>query len=568
MAAGALALLIITLSALAATAMRPWVQFVQNAQQSLFACQQAQSSDCTKQVSAAQQSLAQFAQNVSLLEKVPGLRQFPPIISAHAQLLSGVSTLQACVANCQDVNLDETVIQTFQAITATRKALRESPVWNYLAAQSDTLASYQAALEHLAESSQSFEALLPHTSTLLGLNKPITYRFLLQNNKEIRPSGGFMGSFATITLNESRIDDLKVEDIYVPDGQIKGYVSEPYGIKQYLFDGDHPGWRLRDSNWHPDFPTAAESINWFFAEGQERPADVLVALNLSTVEKFLSLLGPIEVLDYGVTIDSQSIYAITQAQAEHNFFPGSTQKGDFLRSLAQAFSQKIEEAPLETRLRIFELLRLELTRGEILLVANDPTLQDALKVSGLTGSLPAIDCLEFGCAPNVLGVIEANVGSTKANCCITRDFRSEIQLTPEAMLQELTLTFSNSSLPNPEPPYHFGGGYKNYLRLVLPKDVSVNRIAIDGISLDPNSIDTQAFGNYSFWGFLHLVEGGKTSTITISLAKPRTANAPKESLILIKQPGIPDVPWNIRVLSGQETNHALNLSKTLSIPLP
>lgn len=548
--------------------MRPWVNFVQESQKALLECNDLQSALCGKHLQSSQKELAQFAAHTQVLRVVPFLNQIPPIFSAHADLLANVVVIQTCLVDCQNTDLNELASKTYSSIGSTYEALARSSLWHYFASKSTTLASYEQALQQLKNMNQSLEGLFAHTATLMGSQKPITYRILLQNNKEIRPSGGFMGSYATLTLSNARIQEFSVEDIYVPDGQIKGYVAEPFGVKNYLFDGEHPGWRLRDSNWHPDFPTAAQSINWFFAEGQEKPADVLIALNLSTVEKILALIGPVAVMDYGVTIDAESIYAITQAQAEHNFFPGSTQKGDFLRSLSRAFMQKLFSMPLQQQLDILALVHENLNNGEIMLVAQDFALNQALEQTQFTGKLPDITCQEDGCEPLVLGLVESNVGATKANCCIQRDFSNRILLTDSTMTLALSLQFTNTSLASPEPPYHFGGGYKNYMRLVLPKDVTVSSIAIDDQLLSATDIDQETFGNYIFWGFLHLVEGGQISSVHLTLQKPLRDDV-EQKMLLLKQPGIPDTPWQLTTeQDGQRSTQTINHSQTVEIPLP
>ena len=208
----------------------------------------------------------------------------------------------------------------------------------------------------------------------------------------------------------------------------------------------------------------------------------------------------------------------------------------------------------------------ELDRGEILLFSQNPSVQKELENLGYAGKLPDLQCDNEMCSPNVLGIIEANVGSTKANCCITRNFDNTISVTPHELIQELTLIYSNTSLSEPEPPYHFGGGYKNYVRLVVPKDTTVSAVAIDGTPLPLDNIDKEVFENYAFWGFLHLIEGGTTSTATISLKRPRGSFEQETTLTLLKQPGIPDIPWNLRLASSNNSiDQSLMLSKTTTI---
>ena len=67
---------------------------------------------------------------------------------------------------------------------------------------------------------------------------------------ELRPTGGFIGSYAIMTFDKGRLAEIVVNDVYTADGQLKGHVDPPEPIRKYLGEG---GWFLRDSNWDPDF---------------------------------------------------------------------------------------------------------------------------------------------------------------------------------------------------------------------------------------------------------------------------------------------------------------------------
>lgn len=95
---------------------------------------------------------------------------------------------------------------------------------------------------------------------LVGLYRKQTYLVLLQNNMELRPTGGFIGSFALLTFNKGQLLDFEVRDVYSTDGQLKGHVEPPTELKEHLGEA---GWYLRDSNWDPDFPTSAARAAWF-----------------------------------------------------------------------------------------------------------------------------------------------------------------------------------------------------------------------------------------------------------------------------------------------------------------
>jgi len=72
---------------------------------------------------------------------------------------------------------------------------------------------------------------------------------------ELRPTGGFIGSFGLLNFENGKLGNLNVNDIYAIDGQLKGHVAPPDELLHFL---GQPNWYMRDSNWSPDFPISAE----------------------------------------------------------------------------------------------------------------------------------------------------------------------------------------------------------------------------------------------------------------------------------------------------------------------
>src|SRR4030042_5849513 len=92
-------------------------------------------------------------------------------------------------------------------------------------------------------------------------NQPRTFLILLQNNQELRPTGGFMGSYAILKTQDFKLKDLKVEDIYETDGKVSAHINPPAPIQEAFHLGT---WRLRDANWDPNFKSTAETLDWIF----------------------------------------------------------------------------------------------------------------------------------------------------------------------------------------------------------------------------------------------------------------------------------------------------------------
>ena len=92
---------------------------------------------------------------------------------------------------------------------------------------------------------------------MLGFKKPQTYLVLFLNNTEIRPGGGFIGTYAVVKVDKGSPQLLKTEGTEVLDYSTPGsdLPVPPKPLKeQVLVDK----WYFRDSNWSPDFRLSAE----------------------------------------------------------------------------------------------------------------------------------------------------------------------------------------------------------------------------------------------------------------------------------------------------------------------
>lgn len=84
---------------------------------------------------------------------------------------------------------------------------------------------------------------------LLGDRYPERYLVLLQNDSEARPTGGFIGSFMIVDINDGYITKMDFHDVYEFDGQLSEDIPAPEDIAKIS-----KNWRLRDSNYSPISP--------------------------------------------------------------------------------------------------------------------------------------------------------------------------------------------------------------------------------------------------------------------------------------------------------------------------
>ncbi len=379
---------------------------------------------------------------------------------------------------------------------------------------------------------------------ITGIGERRVYLVLLQNNMELRPTGGFLGSYALVTFQDGRLIDFTVEDVYAADGQLKGHVEPPEEIKEYLGEA---GWYLRDSNWHPDFPTSALRAEWFLEKEIGRTVDGVVGIDLFLAQHILEQIGEIELIDFQEKINHQNLFERAEYYSEAGFFPGSTQKKDFLASLARALFERIKTSEEKTWLSLARALYTSLKEKDLLIYLHDPQAMKVVTNLDWDGRIKEIACQSSvgTCYLDYLMIVEANVGVNKANYFVQRSLNHQVEIKATGGVEEkLEIHYQNQSQSENFP----AGRYKNYLRLLVPHEAKLKEVLIDGKELEGEKIDEGEINGKKSFGFLVEVpiKGEKKVEVAYRLGEKIDFRQTNQYLFFLqKQPGIKDKAFNL-----------------------
>lgn len=397
-------------------------------------------------------------------------------------------------------------------------------------------------------------ALAENLPDIVGINEDKTYFLLLQNDRELRPTGGFLGSYAKLKFIKGGLALVQAQDIYVPDGQIPGHVEPPAPIQEAFKQG---WWKLRDSNWDPDYPTAAKVVDWFFDKGNEEKNDGLIAINFSFFQKLIEIVGPINLPSYQTVVNKDNFYQIAQSHSEVGFFPGSTQKKDILSSIGTGFIDKIKNIKKEKIVKVLGLFFKNLNERQILIYLKNPVIQNFFHEVGWDGSMRENRYFEKRTVSDYLYLVEANLGANKANCCVDRFVEHKVDFSEQNVIREKLKIFfdNNSEVTTPQPPVFWGGNYINYLRIYLPTEAGDFQIFIDGKSVPEEkiSIEEKKQLNLKSVGFFIKVFAKSRSVVEVNYQLPKDSSSKAYSLFIQKQPGIEFLPYKLEVRSSQDS---------------
>ncbi len=275
----------------------------------------------------------------------------------------------------------------------------------------------------------------------------------------------------------------------------------------------------------------------------------------------LTPIGPVTIPDYHETVTADNFYLLTQNHAEKDFFPGSTQKKDFLRALLSTMQQKMVEKGAINYQALIGKIGESIVGKHLLFVFSDAAVQQLFAVNNLSGSL--LDNRERGINTylDFFAVVDANVGANKINYYMNRSIDQKVRMDEQGTFQTTaTLIYTNTSAKDSP----FGGDYRDYVRFVLPPNAALRELRIDNqiqptidAVTDPTvftgknflppkelEIDSASEEGKDSIGFLLTVPIGTTKKVAFVYDSVRAIDISKSAFLydlwLFKQPGSQD----------------------------
>jgi hypothetical protein len=445
--------------------------------------------------------------NWGVVSSLPGLssrqsvQEASALLDAYAQMLSILATTKQLSVSTSELiqyifgsgNSDIASLislsrlqaeDLYQKLSLLDGSLPADPPTIVAARYSDQYKQGKAKLTDIKRSVITAKAVLSTAPDLIGVGGRKKYAVLFQNNMELRATGGFIGSFAIISFENGKLYDMPIYDVYDADGQLKGHVEPPTPIKNILGEAN---WYLRDSNFDPDFPTSARRAEWFIKKSLNQDLDGTIAVNVSTLASLLEATGPLEVTDYNETITAGNLYERAQFHAEVNFFPGSTQKKEFISTVANALFAKLPGLSGSDGLKLAEALSTSVEEKNTLISLVSSGSDHVFQTLGWNGAITDFPCPSTAnCHKDYAMVVDSNFGVNKANYFIKRSLEEIITFDKNLSVSHtLRVNYQNTSTSTAWP----AGVYKNYQRLYLPLGATLGTIRVGDKTLSPGEYE-------------------------------------------------------------------------------
>lgn len=372
------------------------------------------------------------------------------------------------------------------------------------------------------------------------------YLILFQNSMELRPGGGFIGSFGILKIKDGHVTDFSTHDTGNFDGRIPDVVEPPYPMRETL---KISSWKLRDSNWEPDFPTdARKAVEFYEMGGGGEKFDGVVGITTDVLESFLTVTGPVEISGFPGTYGAENAVLDLERQVEQSYTDQGIDFGErksVLGLLGREIIAKVKVLSPQDQLKLFGVLREDLTNKDIQLFFADEALQGAVLAAGWGGAFDGKWSDDF------LMAVDANLGAWKTDSVMKRSLSYEADLSREVPRARLTVRYEHAGTER----NFMVKDYQSYLRVYVPDGSHFD--AVTGNATAP------VYGSFmgkKFVGTLVHVPFGTTKEVVFEYDLPSGMDRTYYDLKIARQAGTGGVPVAISIIGNDGIRTERNIT--------
>lgn len=359
------------------------------------------------------------------------------------------------------------------------------------------------------------------------------YMIIMQNDKEIRPTGGFMTNYATFKISNGLLDsDFTSKDMYSIDLTLDlidatyDFPDPPGPYGKYLLV---ERWYARDMNYSPDFVTSMDQFLKFYNMAgrinptEVKPVDGIFAIDTQVISELLEVTGPVTV--NGVTYTKDNVVFELERIASLALKEQAGRKR-VLGYLMQAMLTNVFESDKNLWPKLVDKGISLASRRHIQAYIFDPEVQALLDKYDIGGRIKQDTKGDYSM------VVSTNLGGDKTNWFVTKVVNHKLEKSGDKWLRTVNIVYTYNQPAGEFAP--FIKQFKDWVRVYAP--IGSEFISVDG-SEDGTMTDQE---NNRVWysGFLTL-QPGETKEITFKYYIPSNVVGDKQyDLYIQKQAGI------------------------------
>ena len=292
---------------------------------------------------------------------------------------------------------------------------------------------------------------------------------LLQNPAELRPTGGFLGSYADVMIAGGAITDIAVHDIADADAGFAPKIIPPKPLQLEV-----SALRPADGNWFFDFGTSASRTISLFEQSKLYVAsgtsfDGAIAVSPQVMSDLLLVTGPIAVSSSPVKFTSDNFLVQIQKIVQAGQASSATYPKKVLSDLAHAIFVNIASSTDVQRQQLFGLAAGWAQKKDIQFYFKDPAFENFIKSWDVAGDV-------YGLPQNFEGdyfaLATANINGQKSDLYVSEmvNWQSQINL-DGTVTNHLSVVRKHTG--NQSPYWWYNAPNQVYIQIFTPSGTTL-----------------------------------------------------------------------------------------------
>jgi len=361
------------------------------------------------------------------------------------------------------------------------------------------------------------------------------YMIIMQNDKEIRPTGGFMTNYATFKITNGLLDsDFTSKDMYSVDLTLQlidatyTFPSAPLAYTK-LLKVEH--WFARDMNYSPDLPTSMDEFMKFYNMAgtinpyEIKPVGGIIMIDTYVIQELLEVTGPVTVngVTYSkdnVTLELEKIASLALAE--------QTNRKKVLGDLMQAMLINVFNSDSSIWPKLIDKGVDLARRKHISMDIFDPEAQALIDSYGLGGRI------QDNVVGDYLMVVSTNLGGDKTNWFVSKNITHTLAKEGTRWADTVNIKYTYTQPDGAYAP--FVKRFRDWVRVYTP--VGSELISVDGSEDQTLNLSDQERNKVWFSGYVELGPG-ETKEMTFKYyLPPDTITSNEYNITIQKQAGV------------------------------
>jgi hypothetical protein len=303
------------------------------------------------------------------------------------------------------------------------------------------------------------------------LSSPTPHHILLlfENSSEMRPGGGFLGSYADVTVASGTIISVDVHDIADVD---VGFV--PKIIPPLPLQLENSNLRPADANWFLDFPTSASETLSLFAQSKlyrganaqsSTTFDTVIAVSPKVVGDLLSLVGPITVSSTKTQFTSDNFMVQMQSLVQKGQATQSTYPKAAIGQLAQAIIAHVASSTSDEKQALLPIALNWISDRDVMFYSTNPAFEGFFKNYGAAGDVYELPQNFNG---DYLSIADADINSDKSELYVAQKVSFDAQIGADGTITD-SLIINRTHDGNQSPYWWYQTTNQDYVQVFVPE---------------------------------------------------------------------------------------------------